>query len=254
MSSRLLERQKRSFDGLVDSGVYDADFDHAPAAKSFVGDVLRKVSPGLRQASLSVLDCGCGTGAWLAYLHEQLSHVGIKDPRLCGFDLSQRMVDVAQDKLSRLTEPADLRSGNVLEPRSYAFDGLEGGFDLIFTYDVVQQLPRGRQLDACRRIVAALAPGGLALIFDNDAETRFGRRMGLRKFLTRYCGLRLVPRYYCNAAYPALERIRQRLDGEAGMKARIMVRADGVKRAMVVARQGDVAQSSAAGTAERRDP
>src|SRR3546814_5713941 len=33
VSSRLLERQRKSFDGLVDSGVYDRDFDHAPAAK-----------------------------------------------------------------------------------------------------------------------------------------------------------------------------------------------------------------------------
>src|SRR3546814_7882802 len=64
VSSRLLERQRKSFDGLVDSGVYDRDFDHAPAAKSFVGQVLGQVLPRLRrQPRLAVLDCGCGTGA-----------------------------------------------------------------------------------------------------------------------------------------------------------------------------------------------
>src|SRR3546814_2630858 len=47
-----------------------------------------------------------------------------------------------------------------------------------------------------RRMVAALAPGGVAVIFDNEADSRFGRRMALRKLVTRYSGLPLVPRYY----------------------------------------------------------
>src|SRR3546814_8047586 len=88
-------------------------------------------------------------------------------------------------------------------------------------------------------MAAALAPGGVALIFDNEADSRFGRRMALRKLLTRYCGLRLVPRYYCNAAYPRLERIRQGLAKDAMMNCEIVLRADGVKRALVVERPGE---------------
>jgi hypothetical protein len=37
VKSRLLDRQKRSFDNLVESGVYDVAFDHAPLSKTFVG-------------------------------------------------------------------------------------------------------------------------------------------------------------------------------------------------------------------------
>jgi SAM-dependent methyltransferase len=239
VTARLLERQRKSFDSLVQSGVYDADFDHPPAAKSFVGVVLGEVIPRLpRRAPLRVLDCGCGTGAWLSFLHAQLSLAGIPDLHLCGFDLSERMVGLARRKLRGLSEPDHLRVGNLLERQSYDFEGAPAGFDLIFTYDVVQQLPRPHQAEACRTIAAALAPGGLALIFDNDAASRFGRRMALRKFLTRYGGLRLVPRYYCNAQYPPLEQIRQQLDRAGGLRARIVVRADGVKRAMIVERQG----------------
>lgn len=252
MSSHSLDRQRRSFDDLVKTGVYSADFDHAPAAKSFVAAVLRDSIPRLSQrASLAVLDCGCGTGAWLSFLHVQLLQAGSARLRLCGFDLSQRMVEVARERLQGLAAPDDLRCGNVLDRRSYSFTGLSDGFDLIFTYDVVQQLPRSRQAEACQMIAATLAPGGLALIFDNDGATPFGRRMALRKFVTRFCGLRLVPRYYCNASYPPLERIRRSLDDAAGLRARIMVRADGIKRAMIVECRGDSDPRQAPDTGER---
>lgn len=239
MTARLLERQRKSFDGLVESGVYGADFDHPPAAKSFVASVLQEVVPRRpRCAPFAVLDCGCGTGAWLCFLHAEISLAGFTDPQLFGFDLSGRMVDIARQKLRGLATPGHLRTGNLLERPSYAFADAPAGFDLIFTYDVVQQLPRACQVEACRLLAAALAPGGLALVFDNDAASRFGRRMALRKFLTRYGGLRLVPRYYCNARYPPLEQIRQELERAPGLRARIVARADGIKRAMIVEREG----------------
>lgn len=239
MSAHLLERQRKSFDGLVEAGVYDADFDHAPAAKLFVAGVLQEIAPSLpRRTPLSVLDCGCGTGAWLGFLHAQLTDGGFEGPALYGFDLSERMVALAQRKLQGLAPPHHLRPGNLTDRRSYVFEDMTRHFDLIFTYDVVQQLPPSHQSDACKAIADALAPGGTALIFDNDAASRFGRRMALRKILTRYAGLRLVPRYYCNAKYPPLEKICRTLERAAGLRARIAVRSDGIKRALVVERQG----------------
>jgi len=238
VSADLLDQQRRTFDKLVERGVYSVDFVHAPAARAFVSAVLQERLPLLSQrASVSVLDCGCGTGGWLSFLHAQLSRAGVSNIRLCGFDLSGRMVEVAREHLRGLASAGDIRAGNVLEQQSYTFEGIEAGFDLIFTYDVVQQLPRSQQADACEAIAAALAPQGLALIFDNDAASRFGRRMALRKFITRYCGLRLVPRYYCNAYYPQLEKICRRVGGRPGLDARIVVRPDGIKRAMVLEKQ-----------------
>lgn len=238
MNFHLLDGQRRSFDSLVEGGVYDVAFDHSTMAKAFVGQVLRHVMPRLgRHGGLNILDCGCGTGAWLTYLHEQLTGAGLAPPRLCGFDLSERMVELARKKLHGLAEASDIRCGNVLDRRSYAFDGLEGGLDLIFTYDVVQQLPRAHQIESCCAIVDALAVGGVALIFDNDAESPFGRRMALRKFLTRYCGIQLVPDYYCNAAYPRLERLRRRIEAEGRVWTEIIVRDDGVKRGLLVVRE-----------------
>ncbi len=234
MTASLLDRQRCSFDNLVEEGVYSQDFEHAPDAKAFVGAVLAAVAPRLVPGRpLTLLDCGCGTGAWLAFLAAALREAGFAEIRCCGFDLSGKMVEVARHKLAGLAEPQDLHAGNLLEETSYDFAGLTSGVDLLFTYDVVQQLPCRQQYRACEIMANHLAPGGLALIFDNDSHSKFGRRMALRKFLTRYCGLSLVPRYYCNAAYPPLERFRRRL-AAAAWDAAIHVRPDRVKRALVV--------------------
>ena len=234
MTTSLVEKQRDSFDQLVEEGVYSDDFDHAPAAKAFVAEVLAAVLPRLPQGrGLRVLDCGCGTGAWLAFIAGALREAGVADAQLYGFDLSGKMVEVARRKLSGVAQPQDLRPGNLLEPASYAFDGAEAGFDLIFTYDAVQQLPRRRQFEVCELMLGRLAPGGAAVIFDNDSKSPFGRRMARRKFFTRYFGLKLVPRYYCNASYPPLEDFRQRLES-AGWNAEVRLRADAVKRALIV--------------------
>jgi hypothetical protein len=70
-------------------------------------------------------------------------------------------------------------------------------------------------------------------VFDHDARSRFGRVMGTKKWLRRYLGLPLVPRYYIHSRYPDLEGIRRRVEG-AGLSARIVVEAEGRKRALVV--------------------
>ncbi len=246
MTASVIDKQRRSFDHLVEEGVYSEDFDHAQKAKDFVGAVLSSVLPRLpRRRPLTLLDCGCGTGAWIAFLASALQDAGVGEVRCCGFDLSGKMVEVARDKLAGLVEAQNLHAGNILEEASYRFDKLDAGFDLIFAYDVVQQLPRRQQYGACETMAKHLAPEGLALIFDNDSQSKFGRRMARRKFFTRYCGLKLVPRYYCNAAYPPLERFRNRLDA-ASWNTDLHVRSDSVKRALVVGKRssGDAAAES----------
>jgi SAM-dependent methyltransferase len=234
MTTSLVDKQRRSFDQLVEAGVYSEDFEHAPAAKDFVGAVLAQAMPQPAPGRpLTVLDCGCGTGVWLAFLASTLRQVGIAEVRLCGFDLSGKMVEVARRRLAGLAEAKDLRAGNLLESSSYDFDGIPAGFDLIFAYDVVQQLPRRDQYAACELMASRLALGGSALVFDNDSRSKFGRRMARRKFFTRYFGLNLVPRYYCNASYPPLEQYRRRL-AAASWNTAIHIRPDQVKRALVL--------------------
>jgi hypothetical protein len=153
------------------------------------------------------------------------------------------MIEVARRRLQGIAALADIGCGNVLERQSYVIDALQSGFDLIFTYGVVQQLPRSPQMGSCFTIAEALAPGGLALIFDNDAESPFGRRMGLRKFLTRHSGLGLVPEYYCNASYQHLKCLRSAIANDRNLRSDMIVRDDRVKRAIVVIRQARLQSS-----------
>jgi hypothetical protein len=134
----------------------------------------------------------------------------------------------------------------MLDRLSYTFDGLGGGFDLIFAYDVAQQLPRVRQKESCYAITDVLAVGWVALIFDNDAESPFGLSMELRKLLTRYGGLQLVPDYYCNAAYPKLERLLRRVEGALHLRTELIVRDDGINRAMMMAREAPAGEKAEA--------
>lgn len=243
MISDLTNRQRESFNHLVDSGVYSSAFDHSAAAKAFVGDVIDMViTRRVPNQPATILDCGCGTGVWLQFIHARFQARNTH-ARICGFDLSNRMAAVAREKLASMTDPLNVRVGNVLDRSSFAFPSARAGFDLIFTYDVVQQLPRRRQFEACITIAEALSPGGTAIIFDNDSETRFGRRMAYRKFLTRYFGLKLVPRYYCNAAYPPLDRFRRRLAETGTWQTEIIVSANGIKRALLINRNLNVATS-----------
>src|SRR3546814_15861656 len=109
---------------------WSSDVCSSDLAKRFGAEVLGGVLPRLhRKPRPAGLDCGCGTGAWLAFLQAQLVTHGLTDARLCGFDLSPRMVEVAREKLRDRAAPADLRPGNLLERTSYSFEGLSGGFD-----------------------------------------------------------------------------------------------------------------------------
>ena len=230
-------RQRETFNQLVDEGTYSVDFDHAPAAIAFVRACLDKALTGAAATQrLAVLDCGCGTGTWLAHFFGWAQERDLGPVRLCGFDVADRMVDTARAKLAGLATPDDIRRGDLSDPASLAFDGLDDGFDVVLAYDVIQQLPPARQFDACRAIVDRLKPGGAAILFDNDKDSPFGRRMGRRKFFTRYFGLPLVPRFYCNAKYPPLARFRDRLAADPAIDAEILVRDDAVKRALIVHR------------------
>jgi hypothetical protein len=99
---------------------------------------------------------------------------------------------------------------------------------------VVQQLPRKLQLEAIKRMLARVAADGCAVVFDHDRWSPHGLRMGFRKLVTRYLHVELVPRYYCNARYPALARFASKLRASGRYNAEIKVAPDGRKRALIV--------------------
>lgn len=225
--------QKNAFGALIAKGVYGGDFRHSDQARSFfVESMGRAVDSAKGNGRLAVLECGCGTGVWLETLRRECLAGG--EFELYGFDITPGMIDIARDKLSRVAPADHFHEGDVAKQRSYEFADPTRPFDVIFAYDVVQQLPRGLQFEACAVMLDNLAEGGTAIIFDHDSNSAYGRKMARKKFLTQYLGMKLVPRYYCNAKYPPLEKFAKRIGAMPRFSAAIHVAPDGRKRALVV--------------------
>ncbi|MDQ2695108.1 MAG: class I SAM-dependent methyltransferase, partial [Pseudomonadota bacterium] len=226
--------QAQAFGSLVQQGVYDAAFRHSQPARNFFRDTVRQALGAMPESrSLAILECGCGTGAWLDCLRNEVLHDSGSRHRYYGFDLTPEMVEVARGKLAGQVPADHLRAGDVLDPASFAFP-TDQRFDLIYAYDLIQQLPRSLQLAACRMLRDHLAPGGVVVIFDHDHFSRYGQKMAWKKFATRHLRLPLVPEYFCNAKYPPLAWFLSRLRKTANTRAEIRMAGDGRKRALIV--------------------
>jgi SAM-dependent methyltransferase len=214
-TSEYSSTQRDAFGKLVKEGVYDSDFAHPAPVRAFFDDVMRTLlAAGSAGRRISVLDCGCGPGAWLAEVLRLAKEIEGVDVDVFGFDITPEMVEVCRQRFDGVVAPDHFDEGDILVDRSFDFPAAEGRFDIIFAYDVVQQLPRALQLDACRSMLSRLAPAGSAVVFDHDSRSSYGRKMGWKKFATQYLGLGLVPRYYCNAKYPPLRRFMERLEAD----------------------------------------
>lgn len=242
MTLQTASRDPRTrFNALVDRGTYSTGFTHARAAREFVGGVVDPLLADLasRTRQPRILDVGCGTGAWLSFVHERARMLDLH-PRLYGFDVADRMVATAEAELAGLDAEVQLRRADLQDPACCRFDDDTTAFDLVFAYDVVQQLDGRDQFAAVRRLAEATAPGGATAVFDHERWSRYGVRMGWKKFVTATTGIALVPRHYCAAAYPPLARFSRRMAGQPGLSAEVIATGHAIKRALVLRRATEV--------------
>lgn len=231
--NELAASQQRAFGALVRDGAYDTKFEHGRAARVFFQESLDYVYDQVDvEHGAKILDCGCGPGAWMDFVSNFVPPE--HEVQLFGFDLTPEMVEVARKRLAGRVPKEHLRAGDVLDDSSYTFGEAGRRFDIIYAYDVVQQLPRKKQRDACFAILGRLAPNGFALIFDHERFSKHGYRMGFRKFVTKYLRVPLVPRYYCNASYPALERLASDIMSTGQFIAEVRAGRGTAKRALIV--------------------
>ncbi|TVR80155.1 MAG: class I SAM-dependent methyltransferase [Rhodospirillales bacterium] len=198
--------QRAEFGRLVNAGEFTPAFSHSDANQRFVAACIDEVLPRFAgRDRISVIDCGCGTGAWMEFLADRIGDGTGIAVDLFGFDLTPEMVAVAHQRWQGRERQPHLAEGNILDEHSYAqFRPTGGGFDIVFAYDVVQQLPRRQQWTAVETLLRHVAPGGVMMVFDHDCWSRYGIKMALKKAVTWYLRIPLVPRYYCNARYPPL--------------------------------------------------
>lgn len=229
------EVQQQVFGNLIEQGIYSTNLNHSDQAKSFFTESMQYALAKLDTSKkLSILDCGCGTGAWLDFLHKMVLSKKVEEKCYYGFDLTPAMIDIARKKLSKYVPPDHFKEGDILKEDSYAFNGSNQKFDLIYTYDVIQQLPRRLQLTAFQAMFSRLAPGGVTVVFDHDKDSSYGRKMGWKKFVTRYLKIKLVPEFYCNARYPALGKLSRQIADMDLFSTVIRLAPDGGKRALII--------------------
>ena len=228
--------QKEAFGVLVREGIYDENFTHSDEAKDFFRARLVAALSRVDKGEVSILDCGCGPGVWLAGAKDVAGSVGRSDIRLFGFDITAEMIQLARQRLADYVNPCQLQQGDLLRRDAYHFEGNDGRFDIIFAYDAIQQLPRKRQFRAIELMTQVLAKSGEIVIFDHDCRSGYGRMMGVRKFITQYFSIGLVPRYYCNAKYPPLVKFSERLNRSGRFHAEIFPSTTSPKRALVIRR------------------
>lgn len=221
-----------SYGDLVASGVYSRSWEHSTWAIDFVSDVMSRflAERATEVVPPRVLECGCGTGVWLSTAARVLGPSGAS---LAGFDLSPAMTDVARVRLADIDPPVELHVGDVLDDLAYTV-GISDRHDLVFAFDVVQQLPREVQWDAIVVMLRHVEEGGWLVVFDNDAKSRFGREMGFKKWLRRYFNIPLVPRFYIHARYPDLKSLRRQAEQASKGSAEILVAPGLRKRALIV--------------------
>lgn len=226
------EAQRSGFEQAIRDGRYDAAFEHGDKAQRFFSARINEwlAARAGSDGPLRVLEAGCGTGAWLVHLHRL---AGARPLTLCGFDLTDGMVALARDNVKQRGVPVSLETGDLLQADSYRCAQLNGAFDLIYAYDVVQQLPRPLQWRAVEQMAGQLAVGGTLMVFDHERWSRYGVRMAWRKFLTRWGPIQFVPKFYCNARYPALKAMARRLRS-AGYRVSLERQAGFAKIALLV--------------------
>lgn len=138
------------------SGSYDST--RVPVGTEIIAGCLTMAGLPLHQ--LSLLDPGCGTGAYSAALVDRVG-------RITGLDLSDGMLQVARAKLAPWIErgTVELRKGSIT-----AMPFAEASFDAVMFNQVLHHLEDGKDPEFAQLSVAVaeafrvLKPGGLVLV------------------------------------------------------------------------------------------
>jgi SAM-dependent methyltransferase len=133
----------------------------------------RFVSPWIDRAArgrtgLSLLDCGCGTGANLALLERY--------GRAVGFDLTMRGLEFA-------------REHNVTRVARASIDAIpfpDATFDVVTSFDVLYGLPDAVEQGAARELARVLKPGGALVLTVAAFESLRGGHGSLSNEVRRY--------------------------------------------------------------------
>jgi SAM-dependent methyltransferase len=151
----------------------------------------------------AVLDAGCGTGGFLAWL---LHEGGFE--RACGIEPSEEALELARRRLPS----AELRPATLA-----AVPFPEASFDLVVSNDVLQHVLEAELEESMRELRRVLRPGGALLVRTNGARRLRRERDDWRAFdraglvrLLEGGGVRARRATYANTLGSLLDTVRGR--------------------------------------------
>jgi ubiquinone/menaquinone biosynthesis C-methylase UbiE len=137
----------------------------------------------------TILDAGCGTGLTLLGTAQRCPGC-----RLCGLDLSARMVEVASSEARECGLPLSLGTGTILR-----LPYRDGAFDVVLTNIMFHHLDIGEKRQAVAEVARVLRPGGryVSAEFGPRASNPLERRLAKGDYTLypshlKECGLRIV--------------------------------------------------------------
>jgi len=220
-----------AFDKEIEKCNIDAQFCQPQENIDFFLKVIADQIEHRQDDPLTVLECGTGTGFWLSQIAEIFDRAV-----LSGFDLTPQMIEVARNRLKGTANPVSLKVGDISDESSFIFSvdaQIIKEFDVIFAYDVIQQLPTSLRLRAIQNMLSRLKKSGKVIIFDHDMISFHGLKMLLKKKITKYLHIPLVPRFYCLASYPNIRYIA-RQEEKQGYHTEIIRSSDVHKQALIL--------------------
>ena len=158
--------------------------------------------------SARIIEAGCGNAYWLAEIPTWTEWQGLR-LRLEGFDLSDELIRVARQRPTPANCEMKLDVGNLVTYRPAE------PADVVFCFDVIQHVPKPDRPAALRNMLAMVRGGGLVLVADNHKWAWAAIKNSVRKWLTRYTPIKLVPRGFLLASYPSFVWLEAML-GELG--------------------------------------
>ena len=212
--SSYLDDQLRAFTRQVGKGTYSAARPCEGASRDFFLEVLA-TAVGQRwnaAVELRMLECGVGDGVWLDAIREQRKQ---SFTWASGFDVTPEMVLAARQRFHSLTNSrfqiGFLRVGDITKLDAFSppkeTNGRGGRYDLVYCYDVVQQLPETLRLSAIENMLAVTRQDGIVVILDKHRFSAHGIRMAVRKWITANTRWKRVPDFYLLARYPSMTRL-----------------------------------------------
>lgn len=168
-----MEEVRKEYD--LEAPEYDEKWNRYVEAT--VGETWKRVQPLLPSACDStILDVGCGTGAFFHYMSEE----GEREPTLIGIDISQGMLEVAKKKVPRAT----------FVRGSASLDGMpeikNGSVDLVVSVNSFHFWPD--PIAGLMEIRAKLKPGGRVIITDWNHEYWWCKLLGVWLWVRRFPG------------------------------------------------------------------